>query len=400
MSEKLRIGLDLRVAQHEWLGGLYYLENLALALRSLPEEEQPNLFGLLAVDQPEPPDDLFEPLVELVQFRGGDPSGRLQAKIGNRLRYALSRNGEVPFGIERAVLRHEIELLFPTLKSRLGRKAAHLPWVQDLQHLHHPEYFSRSELAFRQRTFRRLSSQAQLIVLSSETAAADFSARFPESEPKLRILRFTTVADIHWFDAEPATVVARYGLPNEYFLLPGQFWKHKNHRLAFEAVQLVRDHGIDVCLVCTGSTQDYRWPGYFAGLSADLDRLDLRRHVQILGIVPRDDYVQLLRAARAIVQPSLFEGWSSIVEDARALGKPVILSDIPVHLEQAPGGASYFPRHDAAALADAMLEHMSKPPWVVAEEEAHVAQRKRVEAYGRSFVGIAREAIEARGVGR
>ncbi|MBA2372444.1 MAG: glycosyltransferase family 4 protein [Chloroflexi bacterium] len=396
----MRIGLDLRAAQHEWLGGLYYLQNLVRAVKSLPEEEQPNLFGLLAVDQPEPRSDLFEALIDLVPFRGGDPGGSLKAKVGNRLRYALSRNGEVPFGIERAVLRHEIELLFPTLKSRVGSKAAHLPWVQDLQHLHHPEYFSQAELSFRERTFRRLAAQAQHIVVSSEAAAGDFAGRYPKSEPKLRILRFTTVSDVRWFDHEPGTVVARYELPEEFLLLPGQFWRHKNHRLAFEAVRLLHDRGVDVCLVCTGRTEDYRWPHYFAELRADLDRWGLRQHVRVLGIVPRNDYVQLLRASRTIVQPSLFEGWSSIVEDARALAKPIILSDIPVHLEQAPESASYFPRHDAAALADTILEHMSRPPRITAEEEAHVAQEKRVESYARTFVGIAHEAVETRPLSR
>jgi glycosyltransferase involved in cell wall biosynthesis len=400
MSASLRIGLDLRSAQHEWLGGLYYLQNLVHAVKSLPEEEQPDLHGLLAVDQPEPRADLFEALIDLVPFRGGDPGGSLKAKVGNRLRYALSRDGEVPFGIERAVLRHEIELLFPTLKSRVGSKAAHLPWVQDLQHLHHPEYFSRAERSFRERTFRHLAAQARLIVVSSGTAAGDFAARYPRSETKLRILRFTTVADSRWFDDEPKTVVARYGLPEEFLLLPGQFWRHKNHRLAFEAVRLLHDRGVDVCLVCTGGTEDYRWPRYFAELCADLDRWGLRQHVRILGIVPRDDYVQLVRAARTIVQPSLFEGWSSIVEDARALAKPIVLSDIPVHLEQAPDGGSFFPRHDAAALADTMLEHMSRPPRITTEEEAHIAQGKRAEAYARTFVGIAREAVQTGGEAR
>lgn len=400
MSAPLRVGLDLRAAHEAWLGGLYYLHNLVRAVGSLPAAEQPHLSGLLAIDQPQAQGDLFGALIELVPFRGGDPGGSLRAKIGNRLRFALIRNGEVPFGIERAARRHKIELLFPTLKVRSDSTTAHLPWVQDLQHLHHPEYFSRAELAFRERTFRRLAGRASLIVVSSQAAADDFTARYSRSEAKLRVLRFTTVVDADWFGSEPTSVRARYGLPETFLLLPGQFWRHKNHRLAFEAVALLRRRGIDVCLVCTGSTEDYRWPGYFEALCADLDQWGIRQQVRILGIVPRDDYVQLLRASDAVVQPSLFEGWSSIVEDARALAKPIMLSDIPVHVEQAPPYASYFPRHDAEALAEAMFQHLTGTPHLAVEAEAYDAQRERVGAYARTFMGIAAEAVDRSAAGR
>ena len=53
-----------------------------------------------------------------------------------------------------------------------------------------------------------------------------------------------------------------------------------------------------------------------------------------------------MRKAMAVIQPSLFEGWSTVVEDARALGKPMILSDFPVQIEQDPPSSDYFERNN------------------------------------------------------
>jgi len=75
--------------------------------------------------------------------------------------------------------------------------------------------------------------------------------------------------------------------------------------------------------------------------------------VQLLGVIPRADQIQVLRCAAAVVQPSLFEGWSTVIEDAKALGRPVIASDIAVHREQLEGyeAAHLFKAGDAADLA-------------------------------------------------
>jgi glycosyltransferase involved in cell wall biosynthesis len=52
----------------------------------------------------------------------------------------------------------------------------------------------------------------------------------------------------------------------------------------------------------------------------------------------------------AVINPSKFEGWSSSVEEAKSFGKKIILSSIPVHLEQAPSNAFYFDFNDSVSL--------------------------------------------------
>jgi hypothetical protein len=50
-----------------------------------------------------------------------------------------------------------------------------------------------------------------------------------------------------------------------------------------------------------------------------------------VGFIDRAEQTMLLKNAISIVQPSLFEGWSTVVEDAKALNQYMILSDIPVN---------------------------------------------------------------------
>jgi glycosyltransferase involved in cell wall biosynthesis len=122
----------------------------------------------------------------------------------------------------------------------------------------------------------------------------------------------------------------------------------------------------------------------------------LERHIRILGLLPAGEQLQLVRRAAALVQPSLFEGWSTVVEEARALGKTVFLSDLPVHREQNPPGARYFPPRDAGALADLIAaEWEALPPGPQAQDEqaAREAQAGRVRDYAETFMRVAREAI-------
>jgi hypothetical protein len=103
-------------------------------------------------------------------------------------------------------------------------------------------------------------------------------------------------------------------------------------------------------------------------------------------MIPRYDQMLLMCGASAIVQPSLFEGWSTVLEDARALGKLAIVSDFPVHIEQNLAHALYFRRGDSADCARAILEHYARDIPCQAPDRAE--NMRRVSAFARSFINI------------
>lgn len=379
----------VRTGDAEWIAGRIYLENIVRALSALPDGERPEV-SVLA-----PGRDELGPAARLERYsyRAGARPLRRLARIVLRLRHGR------PISLEEAARRAGAALVFGG-PADLGPRfpIPWLTWIPDLQHRRLPHFFADAERQERDRRYERLVVQAAGVAVSSRDAQQDVERWFPAVRGRTHVLSFCTVPDPAWFDAEPQETAARFGLPEKYVILPSQFWAHKDHATVFEALRLLQAGGLEVSLVCTGSTKDYRWPGHFAALSAQLRRDGLDGRVHILGLLPRDQQVQLLRRAAAIVQPSLFEGWSALVEDARALGKRIYLSDLPVHREQEPGDAVFFQPGAAEELADAVAadwEGLRPGPDLEHEREARPGQDERTLAFGRRIVAVARDALSA-----
>jgi glycosyltransferase involved in cell wall biosynthesis len=82
-------------------------------------------------------------------------------------------------------------------------------------------------------------------------------------------------------------------------------------------------------------------------------------HFLYLGLIPYDHVLGLAGACEALINPSKFEGWSTPIEEAKALGAPLLLSDIAIHREQAPG-ARFFNPSSAEAAATALVQVASR----------------------------------------
>jgi len=61
--------------------------------------------------------------------------------------------------------------------------------------------------------------------------------------------------------------------------------------------------------------------------------------------------MSLIYNSIALINPSKFEGWSSSVEQAKSMGKKIILSNIAVHKEQDPQRAEFFNKNNHQELA-------------------------------------------------
>ena len=96
-----------------------------------------------------------------------------------------------------------------------------------------------------------------------------------------------------------------------------------------------------------------------------------------------------------MLNPSLFEGWSTTVEEARAMGTPMVLSDLEVHLEQMGKQATYFERNSAQSLANALDQVQTLDP---AQRElqtnaARAAALQRVEQFAQDFSSLTQDCL-------
>jgi glycosyltransferase involved in cell wall biosynthesis len=141
--------------------------------------------------------------------------------------------------------------------------------------------------------------------------------------------------------------------------LPNQYWLHKNHRLVIDALHVLRRQGRPAPLVIsTGKTQDLRDPTAFDSFRAALAEYGVAEDYWVLGVIDRQHMLVLMSHSMAVLNPSRFEGWSTTVEEAKALGKTLLVSDIAVHREQVQGrrDAKLFGTDDAPALAEHLAQ--------------------------------------------
>jgi hypothetical protein len=141
---------------------------------------------------------------------------------------------------------------------------------------------------------------------------------------------------------------------------------------------------------------DYRNPIFLSELMQKLSLYNIREQVAFLGLVPHLHVYQLMRQSAFVINPSFFEGWSTTVEEAKSVGKKIMLSNLNVHLEQSPPGAEYFDPSNIKELAykikDWWLNSTSGPDNKM-EEDSRNNLPGRMKIFADTFVNIAKEAV-------
>ena len=165
-------------------------------------------------------------------------------------------------------------------------------------------------------------------------------------------------------------------------------------------MKVLKESGIDVLVLCTGNTKDYRiaGTGYVDSLHEFIEAHGLQNHVKILGHIDYSDVLSMMKNSVALLNPSRFEGWSSSVEEAKSMGKPVILSRIEVHLEQQPAKARYFGPDDVIGLSEILADAWTAPADVSqdeAERTAREALRARTVEFGNAYLDLLRSVRRA-----
>jgi glycosyltransferase involved in cell wall biosynthesis len=301
------------------------------------------------------------------------------------------------FVIEGALKEHDVSVVFgPNLVDKYHRIAT-LAWLCDFQHIRLPSMFSAEERMRRDSVFQRCARSATRIIVATESSRKDFASFAPRYVGKVRALHSISCIPDSIYHSDLGSLLKVYHLPEKFVYLPNQFWKHKNHEIVFRAVKGLKDRGVKICVVCTGNPVDYRHPTYLADLFERLSRWNLRGEVLYLGLIPHDHVLMLMRQSLCVMNPSLFEGWGITVDEARSLGKRVLLSDIAAHRDQSPSQATFFDPQDCDDLMEQLGEiwRNGRPgPDVELEAEARRELPGRLSAYAEAFTAVAREAVE------
>lgn len=114
----------------------------------------------------------------------------------------------------------------------------------------------------------------------------------------------------------------------DYFVYVGNIKKHKGLKTLVEAFGMAQEREMTTKLLIVGNSENFR--------TSDRDVAGIinnNPNIEFTGWVTNEKLVQLIAEAKALIQPSLYEGFGIPPLEALYLGTNVILSDIPVFKE-------------------------------------------------------------------
>lgn len=229
--------------------------------------------------------------------------------------------------------------------------------IWDLAHLTtpwFPEVGAGGEWERREHYFQRMLPRAASIVVPNEALSSVITSHYPVGQERLLELPFPTPD----FALAPAPgggdeeMLARRGIEPPYLFYPAQFWAHKNHHNALDALARVNARAErPYQLVLVGSDK-----GQLRHVHELARRFGVEEQTRFLGFVESDELVALYRCADALLYLSFFGPENLPPLEALALGCPVVCADVPGMRRQLGDAALFAPPTDAEAIAAAIEE--------------------------------------------
>ena len=141
-----------------------------------------------------------------------------------------------------------------------------------------------------------------------------------------------------------------------------------------------------IIVYSSGDRKDYRYKDNFKNLMNLVKKNKLNDNYIYLGLIPFIDVMSLIYYSTAVINPSLFEGWSSSVEQAKAYNKKIILSDISVHREQKPKNSFFFKPKDFLYLSNILIKLNSSNQ--ILSKKINLDLKKNINKYTYNYCKI------------
>jgi glycosyltransferase involved in cell wall biosynthesis len=345
--------------ESNYQGGINYLKNLFYAVKQL---ENPKIEIVVFVGKK---DDyqakVYGEYVRVIRTSVLDRYSLLW--FINKIFYKIVK---YPIILDLILRFYKINVLSHSYLTSKFFKVKILNWIPDFQILHYPELWAKKDIQKWKKLLYKLAQNSDRIVLSSNDAFKDFVSCLPKYKDKVEILQFVSQPPNLVNTLSIKELQEKYKFYTNFFYLPNQFWKHKNHKVVFEACLLLKKKGIDITVICTGLMEDFRSKDneYVNDLLNFITENNLKNNIKTLGLIDYSNVLSLMKNSLAIINPSFFEGWSSTVEESKSMGKKIVLSNIPVHIEQSPERAYYFDPSNVLELSN-ILEQL----WILRDEK-------------------------------
>ncbi|GAC1504757.1 MAG: glycosyltransferase family 1 protein [Candidatus Dormibacteraceae bacterium] len=202
--------------------------------------------------------------------------------------------------------------------------------VHDLAFERHPHAYSAAERAYLRLTTRWAILHCPLLIAVSESTKADLVSAYGVRPERIRVVPLGAGEPAS--ETAPLSRLAALGGNGNFVLQVGRIEARKNQAAALAAVERLDG----VTLVVAGPERD----------TALADRLRESPRSRVLGRVDQPTLELLYKKARAVIVPSLYEGFGLPLLEAMARGKVVVAAKASSLPEVGGEAALYF--HNAA----------------------------------------------------
>ena len=330
--KKINLGFVITFGKNSWLGGNVYLSNLINQII----KNSKNINPIILTNHKYSKNDLSEFKGAKI-IRSNFFSNTFFSRLLNKLQIIFLGKD---ISLESFLMENKIDILSHFFITGRNSKIKSLYWIPDFQEIYNLKYISLKRKILRRLNLIYVIKNSTNIILSSNTVKNDFKKINKIAAKKAIVFKpfFETPKKI-----KDNGVLKRYGIKNKFFILPNQYWKHKNHFLILNILKdIIFSKRNDVQIISTGNFNDSRFPEYKKEILEFIKKNNLSNNYKILGIIPYQDLMDLMHLSIAVINPSKSEGWSSTVEQGKSIGKMILLSNLKVHKEQAPYRNFYF----------------------------------------------------------
>jgi glycosyltransferase involved in cell wall biosynthesis len=377
MVERKRIGLLFSVSEG-WIGGSYYFLNIIAALNGLPDEQKPSVI-IYSSDKSG-----FDAAQEIgypyLTYKSSSFRYTLFERVVNKFGRILGVGNVFRKGLPK----REMEVLFGYYEQLVVQNSPRkIYWIPDFQEHYYPQFIGEQITVNRKKLHRRLIQSKSEFVFSSANAFHDFDKFYKNHRCKTSVVRFA-VTHPDYSKISFSDLQRKYSFDGDYFFTPNQFWPHKNHEVILKALTLLKARGTSIKFLFSGKVNEQ--DSHVVQLMKMISDHELE--VIFLGFLPREEQLCIMHHAISVVQPSYFEGWSTVVEDAKAMGKHLILSDIAVHREQTTEfrNVIYFVPDKEEDLATQLAQASKDKP-----HDIDSPYKKNVQKFAADFIAAVTE---------
>ena len=270
--------------------------------------------------------------------------------------------------------------------------------ICDLQYIYYPQFFSEEERRNREKNFKKTCNMADKIICISDFSKQTVleNSGLPES----KVITCYIHTDLNYNKKNKSKkLLAKYSLQRDkYVLYPANFWLHKNHKILFTAFLLYRSlhPQSNLKLVCTGHPS-----AEMQKRREEVKLMGLMEWIIFPGYIAKQALEILFENCKALIFPSLYEGFGIPIIQAMLHKKPVLCSNVCSLPEIAGSSALYFDPKKPDDIANA-IAILDKNPQLISRLTASGYQhannfsniKKMAQEYYSVFSGLVTEGIK------